>query len=101
MWPIWLQCRQADSGDANWWLHLYQLIDVRIRSQPDRRAEWATPRLWLMRQAAARGLFGAADTAVQVAAFLGTMVREVGWVTGLPTLAERLRGWLAIKHQLV
>ncbi|MFE9693708.1 hypothetical protein [Micromonospora sp. NPDC005806] len=161
MWPTWLQRLQACAVDANWWLHLYQLIDVRIRSQSDRRAEWAARRLWLMRQAVSRGVFGAAETAVQVAAFVGSMVREVGWVIGLPTaddvvseclaalptdpdiirllghdrdlrsltidelrasrqaknlinaaawyleavedlaLAERLRGWLAIKHQLV
>lgn len=161
MWPTWLQRRQTHAVDVNWWLHLYELIDVRIRSQPDRRAEWATRRLWLMRQAASRGVFSAAATAVQVAAFVGTMVREVGWVPGLPTaddvvteclatlptdpdtirllgrdrdlrgltidelrasrqaknlinaaawyleavedaaLAERLRGWLAIKYQLV
>jgi hypothetical protein len=140
---------------------LYQLIDVRIRSEPDRRTEWAARRLWLMRQAVSHGVFGATDTAIQVAAFVESVVREVGWVSGLPSaddvvteclaalptgpdtirllgpdrdlrsltidelrasrqaknlinaaawylevvedlaLAERLRGWLAMKHQLV
>lgn len=161
MWPTWLQRRQGHAVEASWWLHLYQLIDVRIRSQPDRRAEWAARRLWLMRQAVSHGVFGAADTAVQVAAFVGSIVREAGWFPGLPSaddvvseclaalpadphtirllgpdrdlrslttdelrasrqaknlinaaawyletvedhaLAERLRSWLAIKHQLV
>jgi hypothetical protein len=160
-WPTWLRRRHADAADANWWLRLYVLIDARIRSQPDRRAEWAVRRLWLMRQAAFRGVFDAANTAVQVAAFVGSMARQAGPMNGLPSaddvvteclaalpadpgalrlldhdrdlqsltidelrasraaknlingaawhlesvqdaaLAERLQGWLAIKHQLV
>jgi hypothetical protein len=81
----WLDRRQpAPVGRANWWLFLLLVIDQQIRDHPDRAAEWAALKVWLLRRAEATDVFAAADSAEMMAYFLLAVRREH------PDLLDRL-----------
>ncbi|GAB2955655.1 hypothetical protein GCM10027280_50220 [Micromonospora polyrhachis] len=95
----WLTRRLAtETGDANWWLHLYGHVDVRIHEQPRRRPQWVVLRLWLLDRAATVGPFRPHEHAEARARFVGDLFAR-GIAKGLdgvlPTADELVRSCLA------
>jgi hypothetical protein len=70
----WLDWRQPAPADRLfWWLYLLLVVDGRLRDRPPGRARWITLRIWLLRQALARGVFSPARHAEDMCYFVLAM----------------------------
>jgi hypothetical protein len=79
---------------VNWWLYLMVVIDGRLRDQPASRPGWIDLRVWLMREAVARGVFTPARYAGDMASFALTMRRARAASPSLPSADDVVRGCL-------
>jgi hypothetical protein len=67
----WLDRSQPVAAERlSWWLYLMVVIDSRLRDQPAGQADWIGLRVWLMRQALARGVFSPVRYAAHMACFV-------------------------------
>ena len=93
---MWLDRHADQAVDVHWWLQMYVHIDASIRAHDDDRAEWSQRRLWLLREAAARGIHDPGAVAVNVSNFM-VMIRQTGDpVAGLPSADEVVAECLAV-----
>jgi hypothetical protein len=79
---------------VNWWLYLMVVIDSRLRDQPASRPGWIDLRVWLMREAVARGVFSPARFAGDMAYFVLAMRRARAASPALPSADDVVRGCL-------
>jgi hypothetical protein len=91
----WLNRRQPGPADrVTWWLYLMVVIDGRIRDQPAARPEWIDLRLWLAREAEARGVFSRARHAGDTAYFVLDMRHARVASRSLPSADDVVRACL-------
>lgn len=93
----WLERRQPPPDRrVNWWLYLLLVVDQQLGLQPGRRMDWVQLKLWLLRQAAARQVFTAAESAEKMACFvLGLRRAGVEAPAVLPSADDLVRACLA------
>jgi hypothetical protein len=92
----WLDRREPVPADRlNWWLYLFVVIDGRLRDHPfGPRPEWVDLRIWLMRQAVARGIFSRTRHAGDMAYFVRGMRLAQVASPGLPSADDVVRACL-------
>jgi hypothetical protein len=91
----WLDRHQPGPADrVNWWLYLMVVIDGRLRDQPATRPDWIDLRLWLAREATARGVFSRAQHAGDMAYFVLAMRYERTASPSLPSADDVVRACL-------
>jgi hypothetical protein len=91
----WLDRREPVLADrVNWWLYLMVVIDGRLQGQPGNHPEWVGLRIWLMRQAVARGVFSRTRYAGDMAYFVRGMRLAQVTSPGLPSADDVVRACL-------
>jgi hypothetical protein len=91
----WLDRRQTEGADrVNWWLYLMVVIDSRLRDQPARRPDWIDLRVWLTREAMARGIVSPVCHAVDMAYLVLAMRQAQAASLALPSADDVVRACL-------
>jgi hypothetical protein len=91
----WLDRREPVPAErVNWWLYLMLVIDDRLQNQPAAHPQWVDLRIWLMRQALARGLFSRTRHAADMAYFVRGMRLAQVTSPGLPSADDVVRACL-------
>ncbi|MFB9237706.1 hypothetical protein ACFFWC_19455 [Plantactinospora siamensis] len=86
----WLDRRRPDTRDPNWWLFLLLVVDGRLGDRPGERPEWVTLKLWLLRQAYARGAFTRSESALRIAYLVAGIRTTAPYLVGLLPSADEV-----------